>query len=122
MQLAVHKNAQNDLIKGEIAETLYAALEGVFKDCINVDGTLASAIQSAPEGTLKLHVRINLANYMKARKKEHLSLHLRLHLQFYLRVKLRSHLSCACIALVGALINAQKCTKIVHLTVDVMLH
>ena len=31
MQFAVHKNAQNDLIKGEIAETLYASLEGALK-------------------------------------------------------------------------------------------
>ena len=33
--------------------------------------------------------------------------HKKVHLRLYLRVHLRLHLSCACIALVGALINAQ---------------
>ena len=48
---------------------------------------------------------------MKTHKQAHLRLHLSLHLRLRLRVQLRLHLSFACIALVDAVINAQKCTS-----------
>ena len=51
---------------------------------------------------------MHLAIYKKAHKEVQLKLHLRLHLKLHLARLLRLHLSCACIALVGALIMHKK--------------
>ena len=40
-----------------------------------VDGPHLSAIESAPEGTLKMHLRIQSAIYTNTHKKVHLRLH-----------------------------------------------
>ena len=51
---------------------------------------------------------MHLAIYKKTHKEVQLKLHLRLHLKLHLARLLRLHLSCACIALVGALIMHKK--------------
>ena len=60
-----------------------------------VDDPFVGAIESTPEGAPTLHLKMRLTTQIKTYKKEYL----------------RFHMSCTCIALVSALINAQKCTN-----------
>ena len=76
-----------------------------------VDGPLVSAIKGAPMGTSKLHLWMHLVIYIKTQKKVHLRPLLKLHLRLHLIVHLMFQLNCICIALLGALISAEKFTK-----------
>ena len=88
----MHKSVQNNAIKLE--EVCYAALEGASKISFygviataqEFDGPFVSAIETAPEGKLKLYLKIHLAIYIKTHKKVDLGLHLRLHLRVHLRL------------------------------------
>ena len=68
MELSVHKSIQNNSTKREIGEARYVALEDAskisfYRTFINTaektNGPLDSAIDSSPEGTLKLHLRMH---------------------------------------------------------------
>ena len=83
--LMVHLSVQLRMQEGASKISFYGALATAQE----VDGPFFSAIETAPEGKLKLYLKIHLAIYIKTHKKVDLGLHLRLHL----RVHLRLHLS-----------------------------
>ena len=79
----MHKSEQYDSVKGENEVALYTALEsaskisflGALKTASKVDRRLVSAIESAPDGTLKLQAMMHVAICIKTHKKVHLRLH-----------------------------------------------